>query len=168
MKLIEFDKMTVNLVDNYYIKLDDYHNQDKYAIIPKSYTRYTRDIDWIESNFDVTFEDREEFNDWVRGLNNDRGYEYIEYWTGSNWKYIATEVLDCTNSTTFDFSKYTLLEIEKNKHYDSPEYALLIDEDENYYIVFGCTDYQNDLFPEIELIGKTKTKWLELFPNEED
>lgn len=168
MEQIEFAKMTVKLKNNYYIKLDDYHNQDKYAIIPKSYTEYTKNIDWIESNFDVTIEDKDEFNDWVRGLNNDRGYEFIEYWDGCDWIYIPTDMLDCSNSTTFDFSKYTLLEIEKNHYYDSPEYALLIDEDENYYIVFGCTNRQNDLFPEIELIGKNKTKWHELFPNEED
>jgi len=157
---IEFEKSTVELDDRLFIKEHYFDDIDIYTIFPKSAIKYSKDIDFVNMISGIYCETDEEFQAYVDGENNGKGYSYIDYWDGHNRRYIDLEN-DNLEKLWVEVDKLEVIEILDDRHPFNSEYALLTDGD-RYYIVYGCSSYQKDVYPEIEYIGKTKRKFDDL------
>lgn len=166
---INFAKSTEHLNDAYFIVTTDYYYEPtQYAIIPKSMKLYTKDIDFISDMTGWIYEGTdEEFQEYVNSMDNGNGYEYIHYWDGHNSKYIDLNS-DYLDTLYIDTTKLELIDIYQDSNPLSNEYALVKDTSDNsFYVVYGTSCRQEDVFAEIKCIGKNSDYYYSIITSEE-
>jgi len=167
---INFAKSTVNLDNAYFIVTKNYNTTESllYSIIPKSYKLYSKDIDFISNLSGWVYDGtEEEFQEFVNEMNDGLGYEYIQYWDGHNINYIDLDS-DFLTTMHIDLNNLELIDICNDNNSLSNEYALLKDvKDNSYYVVYGTSCRQEDVFAEIQHIGKDAGWYYSMISTEE-